>query len=280
MKDTFSYKAYLKSPHKSIKHSTYFEVYDDLFSRYRGKKITFVEIGVLGGGSLFMWREFLGPDARIIGIDLNPNAKKWEGEGFEIFIGSQSDEHFWQDFVKQVGCIDVVLDDGGHTYEQQIITTEMLLDSINDNGMLVVEDTHTSYMNGFGSKRFSFIEYVKCYIDKINQRFSKLDKMASDRRVWTIQVYESFVAFHIKRTASNLVSENTDNGGEDDSALDYRYFDNDAVQSINGLAQKFNFLKYIPGVRWFGAKLKSYLIVQKSKSRVKKYFSSDSESRV
>ncbi|NBP54584.1 MAG: class I SAM-dependent methyltransferase, partial [Actinobacteria bacterium] len=31
-----------------------------------------------------MWREFLGPNARIIGIDLNPLAKRWESEGFEI----------------------------------------------------------------------------------------------------------------------------------------------------------------------------------------------------
>ncbi|QDT88460.1 class I SAM-dependent methyltransferase [Gimesia algae] len=276
MKETLSYQAYLKSPYKSIKHSTYFAVYDDLFARYRGKEITFVEIGVLGGGSLFMWREFLGPKARIIGIDLNPNAKKWEAEGFDIFIGSQSDKQFWQDFVKKVGKVDVVLDDGGHTYEQQIITTEMLLDSINDQGMLVVEDTHTSYMDGFGSRRYSFIEYVKCLIDKMNQRFSELNTTASDRRVWSIQTYESFVAFHIRRSASDLVSESTDNGGTDDAAMDYRYFDHDAVKSIDGLARKFNFLKYIPGARWLGAKAKNYVIVQKSKRKLKKYFSSDS----
>jgi hypothetical protein len=94
MKNTLSYESYLKSPFKSIKHSTYFDIYDDLFSRYRNKNITFVEIGILGGGSLFMWRDFFGPEARIIGVDLNPSAKKWEGEGFEIFIGSQSDEKF------------------------------------------------------------------------------------------------------------------------------------------------------------------------------------------
>tara|TARA_R110002167_G_scaffold97043_2_gene256528 strand:- start:3436 stop:3669 length:234 start_codon:yes stop_codon:yes gene_type:complete len=53
MKETLSQQAYLKSPYKSIKHSTYFEVYDDLFPRYRGKKVTFVEIGVLGGRLAF-----------------------------------------------------------------------------------------------------------------------------------------------------------------------------------------------------------------------------------
>ena len=86
-KKNLSYKAFIKSPYKSIKHTTYFDVYDELLSKYRNKKITFVEIGVLSGGSLFMWRKFFGRKARIIGIDLNPVAKKWTKHGFEIYIG-------------------------------------------------------------------------------------------------------------------------------------------------------------------------------------------------
>jgi len=223
MKDTLSYKSYLKSPFKSIKYNTYFDVYDDLFSRYRDKKITFVEIGILGGGSLFMWRDFFGPKARIIGIDLNPNAKKWEEEGFEVFIGSQSDENFWAEFVDKIGEIDIVLDDGGHTFEQQIITTESLLENIKDGGVLVVEDTHTSYMKGFGNKTFSFVEYVKRLIDRINYRFGDFNQNRAEFRIWSIQTFESIVAFHINKKASNLKLESTHNGGEDDSAVDYRY---------------------------------------------------------
>ena len=154
MEKTLSYKAYIESPYRSTKHSTYFEVYDKLLLEYVGKEIVFVEIGILSGGSLFMWREFFGPKARIIGVDLNPAAKKWEDHGFEIYIGSQSDENFWVNFTRQVGPIDVVLDDGGHTYEQQIITTEMLLPMVRDHGILIVEDTHTYYMRGFGSRRY------------------------------------------------------------------------------------------------------------------------------
>ena len=145
-----SYKAFLDSPHPSSKHSTYFPAYDDIFTKYIGKEITFVEVGVFGGGSLFMWRNFFGKKARIIGIELNPEAKKWEKDGFEIFIGDQSDPDFWRDFYKQVGEIDILLDDGGHTYVQQIVTAEYALDNIKDGGVLVVEDTHTSYMDKFG----------------------------------------------------------------------------------------------------------------------------------
>ncbi|QDT76674.1 hypothetical protein Mal35_00930 [Gimesia maris] len=116
--------------------------------------------------------------------------------------------------------------------------------------MLVVEDTHTSYMDGFGYRRFSFLEYVKRFIDKINQRYSQFDKTAADHRVWSIQTYESFVALHINRKASNIISERTDNGGEYDSAEGYRDSDNAALKSMDALVRKWNFLKYIPGSKW------------------------------
>ena len=73
-----------------------------------------------------MWREYFGPEARIIGIDINPEVKKQEKDGFEIYIGNQSDKKFWEKFLKKIQNIDVALDDGGHTYDQQIITVESL----------------------------------------------------------------------------------------------------------------------------------------------------------
>ena len=73
-----------KSPYKCLKYSSFFASYEHLFSKYVGGENNFVEIGVLNGGSLFMWRDYFGPQARIIGVDLNPEAKKWEKDGFEI----------------------------------------------------------------------------------------------------------------------------------------------------------------------------------------------------
>jgi len=77
-----TFELFKKAPVKSIKHTTYFSVYDELFSKYKDKNIVFIEIGVFQGGSLFMWREYFGEQARIIGIDINPGAKKWEKDGF------------------------------------------------------------------------------------------------------------------------------------------------------------------------------------------------------
>ena len=238
MKKTYSYNSYIKSPYVSHKHTTYFDSYDHFFHRYRGKEITFVEIGILDGGSLFMWRDFFGNKARIIGVDLNPEAKKWEKEGFEIFIGSQSDEKFWQDFINEVGEIDVVLDDGGHTYSQQIITTESLLPSIKDGGILVIEDTHTSYMRGYGDLNFSFIEYVKELIDKINMRFGGFYKEKSEHRFWSVEVVESIVAFKINKKATKLVSKPTYNIGSSFVAKDFRLDDKNALMSVEQIFNK------------------------------------------
>ena len=137
------------------------------------KKITFVEIGIGNGGSLFMWKKFFGKKARIIGIELNPDAKRLEKFGFEIFIGDQSDPFFWKKFYKKVGKIDVLLDDGGHKNIQQITSFMESYNNINQNGIIVVEDTHTSYMKKKGFKNpsnYSFINFCNLIIENLHRR--------------------------------------------------------------------------------------------------------------
>lgn len=238
MKNSATYLSYMNSPKVSYKHNTYFDSYDHFFDSYRDQKITFVEIGVLDGGSLFMWRDYFGSKARIIGVDLNPEAKKWEKEGFEIHIGSQSDRNFWLNFVDEIGEIDIVLDDGGHTYSQQIITAECLLPHINDGGMLLVEDTHTSYMDGFGDLNFSFIEYVKEHIDKINMRFGEFPKDQAETRFWSMEIVESMVAFRVKKEPTNLRSEPIFNIGSSFTAKDFRFEDDNALMPVDKLFSK------------------------------------------
>jgi hypothetical protein len=233
MDDSDSLSSFFASPYFSSKHSSYFQVYDFLFSSYKQKEITFLEIGVYGGGSLFMWRNFFGKKARIIGIDLNPDAKKFEKYGFEILIGSQKDEKFLEDVKKKVGKIDIVLDDGGHTYEQQIITAVSLLENIKDNGMLVVEDTHTSYMEGYGPVEYSFVNYVKELIDKINHRFYLLNQKYSDNRIWSIEIFESIVALKINNKALQTVSQKIENSRKIDGKLqDFRHVDKTKVDIL------------------------------------------------
>jgi hypothetical protein len=253
-----SFESYSNSPFRSVKHSTYFATYDALFGKFRGKKVTFAEIGVLGGGSLFMWRDFFGPEARIIGIDLNPSAKKWEKDGFEIFIGDQSDPDFWKTLQSSVGSVDVLLDDGGHTYLQQISTVQNGLDLIKDGGLLVVEDTHTSYMDGFGSQKFSFMKWVYKQSDEINSRFGELDGAPTSmtRQIWSMRIFESFVAFEVNRELCSTLSHPTENGGVDDLAEDFRYFDRSKMSGLLGLISqagaKLKISSWLPGYKLIG----------------------------
>lgn len=274
----FIYECYKNSPYSSIKHSSYFFAYTDLFSPYREREITFVEIGALNGGSLFMWRAFFGPKARIIGVDLNPAAKRWEQHGFEIHIGNQSDPAFWQEFFKSIGPVDIVLDDGGHTYEQQIITTHACIPHIRDGGLMVIEDTHTSYFKDFGyPTRYSFIEWTKNIVDNINSRLSGLDIRSSRLpyrdTVFAISFHESIVSMKINR-ALCFDSYPISNGGKSDNNEDYRHKGNivyGTEKLSNDLARKLAFLKEIPivGTLVTGTKRMIVGLVNKYYSRAK-----------
>ena len=164
------FKFFKSSPKYSIKWSNYFEIYENILQKFVNKKVTLVEIGIGDGGSLFMWRKFLGKKAKIIGIELNPEAKKLEKYDFKIFTGDQSDPQFWKKFYKKNGKIDILIDDGGHTNLQQVTSFMESINHINDNGVIIVEDTHTSYMNYKGFKnpsKYSFINFSLNIIENL-----------------------------------------------------------------------------------------------------------------
>ena len=149
----------------------YFEIYDRHFSRFRGTDVHIVEFGVSQGGSLQMWKKYFGPNSKIFGIDINPHCKKIEERQIEIFIGDQEDRRFLHSLTEKIPRIDILIDDGGHTMKQQINTYDELFSYIDENGVYLCEDLHTSYWPNCGGgykKRGTFIEYSKDFIDYIN----------------------------------------------------------------------------------------------------------------
>lgn len=190
-------------PHKVVsKHLRYLRVYDQYFSRFKGKKnLTIVEVGIQGGGSLELWKKYFGKDARVIGIDIDPGCKKYEEDQIDIFIGSQSDRKFWKDFKKQVGRVDLFIDDGGHTMLQQRVTFEEMYDWVSADGIYICEDCATSYwpsMGGGYRVKDSFIEYSKNCIDYIHARYSKTRKLRPNhitKSLLGIHFYDQMVVF-------------------------------------------------------------------------------------
>ena len=209
---------------KSKKIDSYFAVYDQLFERFKDKKnLTLVEIGVLNGGSLIMWREFFGPEARIIGIDASPTATTMRERGFEIYIGDQGCEASWRDFFSQVGSIDILIDDGGHTNKQQITTVASALPHINDGGLIIVEDIGTSYLPQYGNpSRYSFMRFCERIVEKIQARSSlataKINSFSES--VFSVNFYESMVCFHVDRRLCHP-SQVIESGTAEIGALNY-----------------------------------------------------------
>ncbi|MDB3932093.1 class I SAM-dependent methyltransferase [Candidatus Pelagibacter sp.] len=273
---------FLNSPYSSTKHDSYFDTYDELFSKYVGQEITFVEIGVLNGGSLFMWRDYFGQKARIIGIDNNSNAKYWEKYGFEIFIGNQSDKNFWQSFKDSVGKVDILLDDGGHVDYQQTVTLFENINNINENGLIVIEDVHSSYMKEFGNpSKFSFTNLVSKLIDRINYRSTHLNKNFNFLKlpICEIRIFESIYAFRINSQQSNI-SNQIINDGKFLGFKDLRH-SNTSISKVKNLIKKILFLKDIPiignilkniYIKFIREKLYSLYLKKEKKKFMKKYF--------
>lgn len=230
-----------ESKYYSLKFKNYFPIYEKLFSKYREKKITFIEIGVLSGGSLMMWRNYFGKDARIIGIELNPEAKKLENEGFEVFIGNQSDENFWKHFFEKIGKVDIVLDDGGHTNFQQIVTCCSCIPNIKNDGLMVVEDVFHSYGVSYGSKgffnpsKYSFINFCKKMIDDINFRFpgSRKFQFSLNKFVYSAEFFESIVAFNINKVLCEDKNEVIFSKGKNLNSKDYAHLHDEKIPGSN-----------------------------------------------
>ena len=164
-------------PKFSDKWDRYFDVYERHLEKFKGKNITFIEVGVQNGGSLEMWSKYFGPESKIIGIDVDPICLnlKYDNPNIKIIIGDQASPEFWDNLISEIGQIDVFIDDGGHTMIQQTVTFEKIFPKVNPNGgVFICEDCHTSYWDSHGGgykNQISFIEYSKNYIDVLNHEF-------------------------------------------------------------------------------------------------------------
>lgn len=152
------------------KLENYYEEYDLMFSYLRNRPVKILEIGVQKGGSIATWLEYFN-NAHVVGIDIDPECKQYEQGGAKIYIGSQEDADFLKKINLLEGPFDIVIDDGGHTMKQNLTTFNTLFPLLNDNGMYVVEDIHTSYWKEFGGglyKRRTMINRIKNLIDDIH----------------------------------------------------------------------------------------------------------------
>jgi hypothetical protein len=122
----------------------YWSIYHRHLHKFVGRPIHIVEVGIYSGGSLAMWKSYFGRECKIFGVDIEPACQAYQDDDTKIFIGDQADRTFWQMFKAQVPRVDILIDDGGHLPEQQIVTLEEMLPHVRPGGVYICEDVHST----------------------------------------------------------------------------------------------------------------------------------------
>lgn len=107
-----------------------------------------LEVGVKKGSSLKAWASY-APDATVVGLDIKP----CEGclEGFDNASVQWTDQNSKKALADSIGDrnFDLIIDDGGHTMQQQQNTLDVYWDHVNPGGSFIMEDLHTSHKPKF-----------------------------------------------------------------------------------------------------------------------------------
>lgn len=126
----------------TFNNQCYTDIYHKYLNHLQNEAFNFLEIGVRDGSSLKMWSEYF-PKASIIGIDINPECRKYENNNIYVEIGSQEDFGFLSSLIKKYGLFKVILDDGSHINTITIKSFEILQEYASE--FYIIEDLRNSY---------------------------------------------------------------------------------------------------------------------------------------
>ena len=217
-------KAFTETNRKTGKYDSYFKSYAQILEPFLSKKesskspIKLLEIGVMDGGSLEAWKRILGSNSRIYGLDLNPECAKLSCDSYSVFTGDQGDPSVWNNLINQCGQFDIIIDDGSHVGFSQSKTIDFsLMGAIGQEGVVIIEDTHTAYMDQFigDGVGINFMDKVMDLAGRITSRSARLQNEPSSKlshiraedkartSIASIHIFESIVAINIQRGLSN-----------------------------------------------------------------------------
>ncbi|PHH92480.1 hypothetical protein CDD83_7228 [Cordyceps sp. RAO-2017] len=140
-------------------------MYEKYMSPFRNLPIKMLEIG-LGcnmvlitdygpGASYHTWLEYLS-HVNLYFIEYDARcANKYRDKAVnaQVYVGDQADVAFLEQVVADTtteGLFDIIIDDGGHTMEQQTTSLEHLWPVVKPGGLYVIEDLQTSYWPDYG----------------------------------------------------------------------------------------------------------------------------------
>lgn len=127
----------------TFRGESYFPVYER-YIQSRRNAVDVLEIGVLNGGSLRLWRDYF-PKARIWGADIDPERADHSGGRITVLIGDQSDAEFLGSLKATADGFDIVIDDASHIVSYILASFRALWPAVRPGGLYVIEDLRLSY---------------------------------------------------------------------------------------------------------------------------------------
>jgi len=168
----------------------YVQYYTKYFEQHREKKLKVLEIGIfrpdknsnaVPGASLKTWRDYF-LNSEIYGIDLG-DFTDVNDDRIKTMIANQeirTKNSEWNGLTEMIdnfgGDFDIIIDDGGHSMEQQQVSLGFLFKFLKPGGVFVIEDLETSYKLGWAYNKTN-TEYDTLSMLKI---FNQTNKIMSD----------------------------------------------------------------------------------------------------
>lgn len=129
-------------------HTGFQRFYPLWMEEYRRKKFKMLEIGLDTGMGSLLWKAYF-PCAELWGLEYAASKAATAGASvINTVQGDQGDRDFLRTgfLEKSGGNFDMIVDDGGHHFEQQTASYEVLFDlALKPGGLYVIEDVETSY---------------------------------------------------------------------------------------------------------------------------------------
>lgn len=153
------------------KWNTALDAYQRHFAVYSGHQMGIAEVGVQSGGSLLLWRNVLGTQIQLYGLDINPQCMRFAEPGVDITIMDQGNWAMWQAFLQKVPTgLDVLVDDGSHLAPHMYTTVVAVFPHIRPGGYVAVEDIHGQhYAKSFFEPTAVFIAQNSHSVHSIHQ---------------------------------------------------------------------------------------------------------------
>jgi hypothetical protein len=127
----------------------YLDEYDQVLEPWVNENIKLLELGIQGGGSHLLWRDYFSKGT-IVGIDIIVPPNFATEERIHFFEGSQTDTRFLSEVANKMAPdgFDIIIDDASHIGEYTKQSFWHLFNNhLKPGGLYIIEDWRTGYMD-------------------------------------------------------------------------------------------------------------------------------------